>query len=299
MSKKLGYSVLLYRVLPLNPDGTKVEPLGSGVVGGGGPFNLQSILTANKASLVVKIDGQTSTGECDFTAAVVKTAVTVDEAVVAINTATFADITGITASKTSEGRIKIVSDGIGERFIEVSGELAKALGLERVYVVAKEPKTVKFDPDIETGNSVKATSGRGLVAEIREPDKVKGMKVEITDAEENPLMAVAMVGGSYDIAKKRYLPPMSTDDAKPMFHLETFQALYDGGISQKGGRIGFRMRVFPSCTASPLGGENTEEQFTAGQYSVVSVENRNDSTNPLPAYYYEDLTTVEYAAVEV
>jgi len=314
---ELQYSIQLVKVARINKDlsfpspanwshtdknGATVNHAG-GIVGGAGPFDLSSLVGESYvAKLKIGLNGTYEEKDVSFASAEVKTAVTVDEAFAAINDAGFVTNT-VTASKTEDGYLKVVStkDGVQEfedfEILPASDSLglAKLLDIECEWVYAKNAASVKFDPEQETGESVSATGGRGIVSTIQEPDTIKDVKISFEDTEDNPKLEVIIAGYDYDPTTGRSFPP-ALGAAAPIFAIKSYAKLFGEGTSQKTGQAAMKMVAYPNCTGVIGGGESTAGAFGAKAFSAVGTDS-NAST--LPYLFKRRLTNVQYALVEV
>ncbi len=310
-----NYSVELVKFARLNKDGTMPTPKdwthtdkngvtqnhSGGIVGGAGPFNLTALLTVNKAKLKVSLNGIVEEKDIDFTAAVSKGAVTVDEAVTAINGANFATNT-LTASKTAAGNLKIVSTkALVEEFEDFeiiaasdTKGLHKALGVDIEWIAAKDVKSVKFDPETETGSSVKLDGGRGTVAEVKEPDTVKDIKITFQDTEDNPAVEVIVAGFDYDAATGRTFPP-AMNAVNSGFACKAFAKLFAAGTSQKTSYTAVKASVFPNCQGIFGSAENAAGAWNAPTYTATAVDS---AASNLPSFFKRKLTTGQFALVQ-
>jgi hypothetical protein len=306
------YSIQLVKVARQNMDGSFPAPADwtdhngdthlGGIVGGAGPFNLTALLTANKAKLKVRLNGVSEERDVDFTSAADKGAVTVDDVVTAINAAGFTT-NNILASKLTSGYLKIVSEKVGvqefEDFEIIAASdakgLHKALGIDCEWIAAKDAKSVKFEPETETGDSVSQESGRGTVCTVKEPDVVKDVKITFEDAEENPRMEVIIAGYDYDETTGRSFPP-ALGAAAPVFSIKSFAKLFSGGTSQKTGQSAMKMVAYPNCTGIIGGGEASAGSFSAPSFSATGTDN---TVSNLPYLFKRKLTNAQYALVEV
>src|SRR5574344_2708809 len=108
-NRRSRFAAKSFRLMRNNPDGT--NPTASNMLGFSGTADLSGVLTTNAANLTVKIDnGTAETKSVDFTAVVSKSAVTIAEAVTALNTAAFTSLTFSSGTdKDGNARLKCVS----------------------------------------------------------------------------------------------------------------------------------------------------------------------------------------------
>lgn len=308
---KYSYSIEKVLVARLNEDGSFVTPADwthttkrgvtvshkGGIVGGAGPFNLSSILDAHVADLTVRLGSKSDTVQVDFTAAVNESAVTVEEVVAAINgVAAWPNMGGITASKLTDGYLKVQADSVDAKWyqnLEITGELAVALGIDRVWVESDGPKSWKFDPQTETGESIKQTSGTGTKCTVEEPDKVTSIGITFSDAQDNPEMEEIIAGVQLDSTGTEQMAP-ELEAAPPKFCAKVFYKQFAEGVNSKTDQIGYKVVAYPNCEGIIGSGENTEGTFNSPAYSATGYAN---AVSSMTVFHRKSLSNVEYESI--
>lgn len=305
INKKGSFSVEGFRVIRKNPDGS--TPTATRMLGFGAPVDLSSLSGSSYAAdLTIKIDQAEQTKSVDFSAAATKTAVTVDEAVTAINAAAFTDIT---ASKDAgTGRLKLVSAASGAVYGQVYGDLAKLLdfgdsiakggnGLKFVKCFDNTSEiTLPLNVEDKTENGIE--SGDGTRREIVTEAKLKGMNPTATlDDTDYELLSVIQ-GGNFDETTSTYEVPTS-DSKPPVFYVEVFNYLYDSGSNVKESWKYVEMTKLHSCTG--IQGDITKSSASWNQLplNLTATEYTDPDGKKWQAWTPRNLTKSEFEALHV
>ena len=292
-----------FRAMRLNPDGT--IPVATRFLGFANTVDLSS-LTLGKGMLTLKIDaGAEETKEVDFSAADDDSAVTVAEAVTALNTAAFAGITWSADSAT--GRLK--GAAASGTYIQVYGAVAplldfgqslthgglglkwvKAFDATKSYTVAK---TMLDKEEIDT------ESADGTINTMVYGARLKGADVEVVLRAEDFDFIEMVEGGEYDRTEDTYDPPGSDQAEHPTFFMEFYGPKYAKGSVKLADLIGYKVLTLRTCQGMSGDDSGTTKAWTEYPFSLNATEYTDEDGNKLPAYQYSNITKAVFEARDV
>jgi hypothetical protein len=312
INKKTEFGPEGFLIARNNPDGTPPSP--SRVLGFYGTVNLSAYGPDNDAYLGIKIDNNAiQTNQVDWTAAVDKSAVTVQEMVNAINAAGFTDITASVDTATS--RLLIQYTGTGNpTFLQVfsvdthptfaaeldfgQGQTFGGEGL--IYFEAFDnARSIGLPKNIKDSEEIENESGDGTLITVIIPAIVKGYNPVLTCTDNDYQIKQLIQGGTWVSLTSTYTPPLSSQTRRPIFNIILFSPLYNKGSNQLEDEAGYLMRRINSIT-----GYESDETFetktlkeTAYNCKATEYENQNDVKQPF--YTDKNLSSEEFEALHV
>ena len=270
------YSFGLSRTLlrALNDDLTRPEV--TNVIGGAGPFDFTSFSSDyTKIPMTLKVGSAVAQSlEFDLTAAVSKSAVTVDELVTSITAALTAEsITGWTFSKdATTGRIKAVNTTTGA-YVQVYGAGARIMRIGQgkgiKAIKSNTLQTLTATPRLKEDTEHAITDANDKDTEVIKEGYTKGFDGSIVDtAEDFEIMELAE-SGTLSADGKTYTAPVSSTK-KVMFEIETWNPLYAYGTNAEDQIVGWEHKTFRAVKGAL--GENTKQAgFGTYTYTLKGV----------------------------
>lgn len=262
------YGLSRTRLRAVNDDLT--TPTFDNVIGGAGPFDFSSYSDDYTAiPIIFKVNGLAAVSETfDLTAAVVKTAVTVDELVTSLTAAT---VTGWTFSKQEvTGRIKMVNS-TSNAYVQVYGDGARKMMIGQ----GKGIKAIKSDtiqtfnnsPTMKEDTTQTTTDANGKDTEVIVEGYKKGWTGSIVDTAEDYEMLELVESGTLSTDGKSYIDPDSSTK-KVQFEIETYNPLYSYGTNTENQIAGWEHKHFKAVKGS-RGEESSQAGFGVMNFNLV------------------------------
>jgi hypothetical protein len=311
INKKSAFGPEGFLISRNNPDGT--PPSGSRVLGFYGTVNLSAYAT-NRAVLGVKINHNTEQyATIDWTAAAVKSAVTVQEIVNAINAAGFSDITASVDTATS--RLLVYYSGAGIcNFLQVfsidddptiAAELdfgqGQTFGGEGLiyYEAFDNTRTMNLAKRIKDAENIENEAGDGTFIEVTVGAIMKGYNPVITIKDDDYEIKHLIQGGTWTPSESKYKPPLTSQTEKPTFSIIFFSPLFDKGTHERENMAAYLRKDIYSMTGYE--GDVTYETKTLQEiiYNCIASEWRNENGVTEEFYQDEVLTKDEFKALNV
>jgi len=312
---KYSYSVERAEFALLNKDGSLPTPKDwthtvrktgvsvshrGGIIGGVGPWDF-SALTGDdlKVSLIY---GKDTIGpvtlefdETPTTGNVVDSAAVTAAELAAILGAAFT--TQLTASVTTVGSdysaayLKLIDKGTLPWYAPFGfrgkvAEMAEIVG----WMSTGELKSSSAEPNVETGETVTATSGKGVRCSIKEPDTVTGKKLTISLAADEEEILSMIYGDDFDPSTGEYFERDASAEA-PTFAYRAWIRRYPSGDNVKTSQDEMKVRVFPSCSGTP--GSSTDEESTFAAIEI-SADCASNSRSTLPSEHRKTISVTNF-----
>ena len=313
INKKTAFGPQGFLISRNNPDGTPLSP--TRVLGFYGTVDLSGYLAdAYDCWLGVKINHNTEQyKEVDFSAAVSKTAVTVQEMVDAINAAGFTDITASVDTATS--RLLIAYSGAGTcNFLQVfsvdthpnfAAELdfgqGQTFGGEGAiyYEAFDNTRTLNLPKNIKDAEEIENEAGDGTYIGVTVPAIVKGYDPVITIKDDDYEIKQLIQGGTWDPDDSSYIPPLTSETRKPIFNIIFFSPKYGKGTHLREDEDGYLRKDIFNMTGYEA--DVTYETKTLQEISYNCYAREYDNENEVTQPYYKDwtLTPDEFDALHV
>jgi hypothetical protein len=296
-----------FRVKRANPDGT--VPTASRFLGFSTTVDLTDVIdeVLFTADMTIKVDnGEAEENEVDFSAAGDKAAVTVAEAIDALDTA---DFTGITWSEDSAtGRLRGVSETGDE--IEVTGALAAALdfgqgvkhggnGLEFIKVFNDRTRSIKMTKNKKDKEEIDQEGAKGGITRMLISAKLLGQTLAIALKDKDYELLELIQGGTLDRSTGEYAPPRSTRQESPIFFTDVFSAIYGEGENKMENMSGYEQLRFLCCTGLESDVPIESKSWADYAFDVEASAYTNDSGNKEPAWWENTMTVAAFEGMHV
>lgn len=297
-----GFGLHYVRMFALNDD--KTTPTPTNIVGGAGPFDFGDVSDITKTPLTIKVDDAAAIDlEVDLTAAVVKTAITVDEIVTAV-TAAFAGevpaISDVVASKdATTNRLKFVCDTEGALALQVYGQLAELAmvgqGHGVKYLVSDTIRTMTETAVRKAGETIATTDAHGVDTTIVTDGYYKGFTAPIVDTAEDWEMYALCEG--LNLNADGGISSPTSETKRPFIGAQVFYAKYLQGENRESELVGYRQVDYKRCKG--LAGDSTHERaFADSNYTLEGFTYRDTATKKLmPAWDRKELTVPQFEAL--
>jgi hypothetical protein len=273
---KYNYGMIRGRMRAKNDDLTTATF--DNVIGGAGPFDFTAF-SAEYAAIPINFkvnNGAVVAETFDITAALVKTAVTVDELVTAL---TAASISGWTFTKQAvTGRMKMVN-GTTNADVQVYGAGARAMmigqGKGLKWLKIGTAQTFNDTPTNKEDTTQTITDVNNMDTEVIIEGYTKGWSGTLVDTAEDYEIMELVESGTLSTDGKTYSAPISSTK-KVMFEIETYNAKYSAGTNAEDQIVGWRKQVYLAVKGSR--GDNAKASgFGVTNYNLVGVNYRNAS----------------------
>lgn len=313
VNKKARFATEGFRVKRSNPDGT--VPTATRFVGFANTADLSAVLTETEfeedvtytADLTIKIDNGTAEKKTvDLSAAVDKTAVTVEEAKTAL---TAADFTGITWSK-EEATGRLMGKHASGAEIAVTGPLAAALdfgqgiahggnGLEFIKGFDDRTMSIGMTKNKKDKEEIDQEGAKGGITRMLISAKLLGQTLAIAMKDKDYELLELIQGGTFDRTSGRYTPPPSTRLESPLFFIDVFSPIYGEGENKMENMSGYEQLRFLSCTG--MEGDVPVEAKAWANYSfdVEASEYTDEGGNKEPAWWEQSMTVATFEGMYV
>jgi len=290
------------RILPLNDD--KTIPTTERVIGGAGPFDFSAAYDTSAVEFTFKQDnGDEETVEVDVSTgvgSVDEEAVTVAELVIAINDASPTNVTA--SSDTSSSRLKLELTVPGSvSYFQVYGEgpeiamIGQGYGVK--FIKSNTIQSMSISPNYKESEELRAQDSNGKETTIMTDSYKKGFNVTIVDTAYDPELLAIIEGGTWNSTTEIYSDPDSESE-KAYFMYEAFYAKYSKGENKEGDLVGYYKEVGRTLSGQ-TGEEPHDRNINPVNYSLVATNYKDEDGTIYPAKYREELTTAEYAALNV
>lgn len=300
INKKTAFGPEGFLIARNNPDGTPLSP--NRVLGFYGTVDLSSYPQPD-AYLGVKINNDAEQYyEVDWTTATDYTAITVQEMVTAINGAGFTDITASVDLSTS--RLLTQYTGAGTcNFLQVFSvdthpDFAANLdfgqghtfgGAGAIYYEAFDnTRTINLPKNIKDSEEIENEAGDGTYVSVIIPAIVKGYNPVLTIKDDDYEIKQLIQGGTWTAATSTYIPPLSSQTRKPIFHVIMFSPKYGKGAHKREDEDGYLRKDIFSITGYE--GDVTYETKTLQEISYNCIATEYENENNVTQSYYVDMT---------
>jgi hypothetical protein len=294
-----------FRIGRNNPDGTK--PTATRFLGFTGTVDLTAVLTLDKANMTIKVDGTSQTAEIDFTAAADITAVTVADAVTALNSEFTVPV--ITFSlDTATQRLKGVS--ASGTYVQVTGALAAALdfgqgltengnGLEIVKIFDDRTASIALAKSIVAAQEITQEGSKGTIDTVNIGQKLKGINPVLNINDDNYDILEIVEGGIFDRTNVTYTPPLNDKQTEPSFWIEIFSPLVRKGSVKFSDSPCEEMLSIPSCIGAEGDVGIESKSYAKYTFNITATGYTDESGVKHPAYFKKQLTKAEFLALDV
>ena len=307
VNQKARFATEGFRVKRSNPDGT--VPTATRFVGFANTADLSAVLDGEDytAELTIKIDnGTAQTKTVDLSAAVYKTAVTVDEAKTALTTAAF---TGITWSKEA-GTGRLMGTSATGTEIAVTGPLAAALdfgqgiahggnGLEYLKVFNDRTMSIGMTKNKKDKEEIDQEGAKGGITRMLISAKLLGQTLAIAMKDKDYEMLELIQGGTFNRTTGRYTPPPSTRLESPLFFIDVFSPIYGEGENKMENMSGYEQLRFLSCTGMEGDVPVEAKAWANYSYDVEASEYTDKDGNKVPAWWEQSMTVETFEGMHV
>lgn len=295
-----------FRIQRNNPDGTRPTPLR--FLGFTGTVDLTALLTLDKASITVIVDGVSQTKDADFTAAADITKISVSDAVTALTTAAF-DTPAITWTlDTATSRLK-GSCATGS-YIQVTGPLAAALdfgqgiteagnGLEILKVFDDRVASIALPKDITAAQKITQEGAKGTIDTVNIGQKLNGINPVLNINDDAYDILELIEGGTFDRTKVTYTPPLSDKQTQPSFWIEIFSPLVRKGSVKFSDSPCEEMLSIPSAIGSEGDVGIESKAYAKYTYNITATGYTDETGVKHPAYFKTQLSKSAFLAMDV
>lgn len=294
-----------FRVQRNNPDGTR--PTATRFLGFTGTCDLTAVLTLDKATMVIKVDGTSQSAEIDFTAAADITKVTVAEAVTALN-GKYTDPAITFSLDANTQRLKGVS--ASGTYVQVTGPLAAALdfgqgiaeggnGLEIIKVFDDRVASCTLAKSIVAAQEINQEGSKGTIDTVNIGQKLKGINPVISINDEDFALLELIEGGTFDRTASTYKPPLSDKQTEPTFWLEFFSPEVRKGSVKFTDKPCEEMMTFGSCIGAEGDVGIEAKAYAKYVFNVIATGYTDGSGVKQPAYQKTQLPMATFLAMDV
>lgn len=294
-----------FRVQRNNPDGTR--PTASRFLGFTGTVDLTAVLTADKATMVIKVDGISQSAEIDFTAAVDITAVTVAEAVTALTGKYTAPAITFSLDTTTQ-RLKGVS--ASGSYVQVTGPLAAAMdfgqgiaeggnGLEIITVFDDRVASCSLAKNIVAAQEINQEGSKGTIDTVNIGQKLKGISPVISINDEDFALLELIEGGTFDRTNLTYKPPLSDKQTNPTFWIEFFSPEVRKGSVKFADKPCEEMMTFGSCIGAEGDVGIEAKAYAKYVFNIIATGYTDGAGIKQPAYFKTQLPMATFLAMDV
>lgn len=308
-NRRSRFAAKSFRLMRNNPDGT--NPSITNMLGFSGTANLSGVLTTNAANLTVKIDnGTAETKSVDFTAAVSKTAVTIAEAVTALNTASFTSLTFSSGTdKDGNARLKCVS--AAGTYVQVTGELAAALGfgqgiefggngLEMFHFTDGDGLvSITMPKDTVDKQQIDVESSTGTVRRMNIGAKLLGVSPVISVYKDDYGVLEAIEGGTWDRTADTYTPPLATETTHPSLMMEVYAPLVNKDNANLGDEDSYELTTLHNCQGMEGDEDFANKDWKTVTYNITASEYTDSTGVAHPAYDKKRISKTAYQALDI
>lgn len=276
VNARYNFGLSRTRLRTLNDDLSRPEY--NNIIGGVGPFDFSGVTAIAAVPISLKVNNSAVVNDTiDLSAALVPSAVTVDEFVTAFN---LAGLTGWTASKdATTGRLKIVNSTTGA-YVQVYGEAARLVRIGQ----GKGVKAIKSDtmqtftvtPTVKEDTTFTITDANTLDTERIKEGYKKGFTGSLVDTAEDFEILELVESGTLSADGKTYTDPTSTTK-KVVFEIETYNPLYAAGTNMEDQIVGWEHKILRMCKGS-IGEQTKEAGFGTRTFNIVGTNYRPNVT---------------------
>jgi hypothetical protein len=332
INKKERFATEGIRFQRHNGDGTIPTP--HRFLGFANTVDLTKVLTNGKGSITLKVDAnQAETKTVDFSKAKNLTAVTVNEAVKALNDAEFAGAEFSVDEKTGRLRGRIISIEIipelpedfeavvtqvtnganpvvGGSKIQFVSALAGALdfgqsrrhggyGLEIMSFFDDETISIGLPKDIKDKEEIDIEGAKGTITRMIIGAMLQGLSPVVTLKQKDYYLLEMIQGGSLDRVSGTYDPPLSKESEHPSFYAEIFSAIYSEGSNKLSDVAGYERILLRSMMG--MEGDVPIEAKAWAQYAfnLTATEYVDESGESFTAYQEATLTLEQFDSLRV
>jgi len=306
VNKKARFATEGFRVKRSNPDGT--VPTATRFVGFANTVDLSAVLDDSlyTADLTIKIDNGTAEKKTvNLSAAVDKTAVTVDEVVTALTAA----FTGITWSK-EEGTGRLKGTHATGTEIAVTGPLAAALdfgqgiahggnGLEFIKGFDDRTMSIGMTKNKKDKEEIDQEGAKGGITRMLISAKLLGQTLAIAMKDKDYELLELIQGGTFNRTTGRYTPPPSTRLESPLFFIDVFSPIYGEGENKMENMSGYEQIRFLSCTGMEGDVPVEAKAWANYSYDVEASEYTNENGDKEPAWWEQSMTVETFEGMHV
>lgn len=306
VNKKARFATEGFRVKRSNPDGT--VPTATRFVGFANTVDLSAVLDDSlyTADLTIKIDNGTAEKKTvNLSAAVDKTAVTVDEVVTALTAA----FTGITWSK-EEGTGRLKGTHATGTEIAVTGPLAAALdfgqgiahggnGLEFIKGFDDRTMSIGMTKNKKDKEEIDQEGAKGGITRMLISAKLLGQTLAIAMKDKDYELLELIQGGTFNRTTGRYTPPPSTRLESPLFFIDVFSPIYGEGENKMENMSGYEQIRFLSCTGMEGDVPVEAKAWANYSYDVEAREYTNENGDKEPAWWEQSMTVETFEGMHV
>lgn len=256
----------------LNDDLSRPEY--NNIIGGAGPFDFSGVTSIAAVPISLKVNNSAVVNDTiDLSAALVPSAVTVDEFVTAFNDELFS---GWTASKDeTTGRLKLVNSTTGA-YVQVYGEAARLAKIGQ----GKGVKAIKSDtmqtftntPTMKEDTTVTVTDANTKDTEVTKYGYKKGFTGSLVDTAEDFEILELVESGTLSADGKTYTDPDSTTK-KVVFEIETYNPMYAAGSNIEDQIVAWEHKILRMCMGS-VGEQTKEAGFGTRTYNITGTNYR-------------------------
>jgi hypothetical protein len=303
------YAVLMGRN---NPDGTK--PSASNMWGFANTCDLsaEGLLTSGAADLTVKIDdGSAVTKSVDFSSAVSDSAVTIAEAVTALQAASFTSMT-FSSDTDKDGVSRLKAESSTGTYIQITGALAAALDFGQGIAYGGHGLEIfKYIGDHQIGSGLTSDTDQiddqtkdsegptGGVDRVNIPAIRLGFTAALTVKVDDWGVRECVERGVWNRTDDEYDPP-TTEESKdvPKIWIESFAPLMNKSVSNLGEENAIEKKTFWTCTGNITEPEYSFD-FAARVINIKAAAYKDETNNEKAADHYKRLSKADYLALDL
>lgn len=307
--RKTSFSIEGSRWRRNNPDGS--YPAIDNQLGFSGTADGTDLIATDVISYRINGQGDFTDAIVDLTGAVDTAAITVAEAVTALNLV----LTGVlTASAdVATGRLKIIEDADTATYLELKGIIAVALefgglvngggGFGTHFVDCfNNAGAIGLPKEIKDFEEIEVESGDGGTISMTIAALLKGLNPSLALTDELFELKQLIMGGSVDETVDgvtgRYTPPNTSNVYLPGFSGEVFEAKYDKGSNLRNNMVGYKRLNLNNCNGMEGDLSDDVKAWATYQYNL-RVREQTISGVKVSGYTEDFLTLTQFDALGI
>ena len=307
INRKTRFATKGIRFQRLNGDGTIATA--KRFLGFANTVDLTGALDASdSAELTIKVDANPAQVKLvDFSDIVDKSRVTVEEAIVALNTASFDGITFSKDAKTT--RLKGVYAMAGKK-IQVAGPLAAALdfgdcvkhggnGLVWRSFFNDETISIGLPKDIKDREEIDQEGALGTITRMIIGAMLQGLSPVVTLKVKDYYLLEMVQGGKLDRVTGSYNPPLSNESEHPSFVMEIYGPIYGVGSNKLGDMVGYEELLIRTSIGMEGDVPAEAKAWATYAFNCTSTEYTDEEGVKFPSYQETPLSLEQFDALKV
>lgn len=309
--RKTSFSVEGSRWRRLNPDGT--YPAVDRQIGFANTADLSGLIATDVLSYRLNGQGAFTDLVIDLTAAgATMTAVTVAEAVAALNGDAGFGAVFTASADAATGRLKIVETADTATYLELKGKIAVAIELggyaggngfgTHFIDCFNNQGAIGLPKEIKDFEEIEVESGDGGTLTMTIAALMKGLNPTLALTDEMFELKMLIQGGSVDETvdgvEGRYTPPTTSNVYLPGFAGEVYEARYDKGSNLRNNMTGYKRLNLNNCNG--IEGDLSDDVKTWATYQYnLRVREYTLSGVKYPGYTEDALSLAQFDALGI